>query len=267
MREFKSAAAVVGNIGLVRGNNEDNFYFNGTYLTEENRDIPSALAENCINPLQFFAVCDGMGGEAFGEVASLIAVQTLAKYHEMLDSITYHSMDKYVDMYIAEVNNLITEESAKNEGKRIGATLALLCIEGDMAHCYNVGDSRIYLLRGRKLKQISEDHTQAVRAVKMGVMTAEQAQTHPHRNKLTQHLGIAPEEMIVEPYRCEFALKKNDKYFLCSDGITDLVNDAEIEQLLKQKQSEDAIAASLVDLALQKGGKDNITSMVVRVTV
>jgi protein phosphatase len=266
MRKRKISAAVGINVGLKRSNNEDNFYLNGTYLNEKDRDSPATLVANADAPLQFYAVCDGMGGEAFGEIASLIAVKTVQKYQEMLSTINYHSIDKYIDMYIAEVNNLITEQSNNNDGIRIGTTIALVCFEDNMAHCYNIGDSRVYLLRGNKLQQLSEDHTHTVRSVKMGVMTAEEARSHPYRNKLTQHLGMAPEEMIVEPYRFSMRVKKNDKFLLCSDGVTDMIEDKEIEYIMKQKQDEGVTTVTLIKAAIQNGGNDNITALVAKVT-
>lgn len=265
MQQVEISSAVSIHVGKRRKNNEDNFYYNGIYLNEENREIPISFSEKRTDNIQFYEVCDGMGGEEFGEVASLIAVKTLEKYKEMFNKIKYHDFHKYIDMYISEANNLIYDKTKQCSGKRIGATLALLCVEINNIHIYNIGDSRIYLFNGKKLKQLSEDHTQAMRFVKMGIMSKEEAKTHPHRNKLTQHLGIAPEEMVVRPYRVTKKMKNGDKYLLCSDGLTDMLSDNEIESILKQKKSEKAIVEELISTSLEKGGRDNITAIVITI--
>lgn len=266
MVKHKITSSVGTHIGNVRENNEDNFYYNGIFLTEDNRDKPFILSEERKNNMQFYAVFDGMGGEAYGEIASYIAASTLLKYQTMLTEINYHSIDKYVDMYISESNNLICEASEKNGNVRIGTTMAMACIVDDIMHIYNIGDSRIYKIRNRVIEQLTEDHTQAMRAVKMGTMTPEQAKTHPHRNKLTQHLGISPAEMIVTPHCEKVGLKNNDIYLICSDGICDLMSDNEIKNILTQKKDVKALVIDITNHALAKGGKDNITAMVLKVT-
>jgi len=265
MQPVKVTSAVGVHTGLLRENNEDNFYFNGIYLNESNRETPVVYTENRENNIQIYAVCDGMGGEESGEVASLIAVETLTKYQHMLSTIKYHDFDKYISMYISEANNLIYEKSRQNGGKRVGTTIALLCIEFNNIYIYNIGDSRVYLLHRRKLRQISEDHTQAMRSVKMGISTMEEAKTHPHRNKLTQYLGIAPGELTIRPFKYKTKASPGDLFLLCSDGITDMLEDDEIESILKQKKPEKAIVSELIDKAIKRGGRDNITAMVLRI--
>ena len=265
MQSIEVLSAVGTHVGRLRENNEDNFYYNGIYLNESNREIPAIYSEKRESRIQIYAVCDGMGGEESGEVASLIAVHTLTKYQEMLNNTKYHSFDKYIEMYLSEANNLICEKSRLNGGKRIGTTIALLCIDGNTIHIYSIGDSRVYLMRNKRMKQITEDHTQAMRMVKMGIMPMKEAKTHPHRNKLTQYLGIAPEEMRFKPYCFEKKAINGDLFLLCSDGISDMLEDDEIEYILRQKKSEKAIVSDLINNALQKGGRYNITAMVIRI--
>lgn len=265
IQSIKVFSAVGVHIGNLRENNEDNFYYNGIYLNESNTDTPVVYSEINENKIQIYAICDGMGGEEYGEVASLIAVETLSKYQELFNRIQYHDFSKYIDMYLSEANNLICEKSKQNGGKRIGTTIALLCVEGNVIHMYNIGDSRIYIMHRKKLKQISEDHTQAMRSIKMGTMTKAEAKTHPHRNKLTQHLGIAPEAMIVKPYQYDMKANNGDVFLLCSDGITDMIEENKIENILKQKKSEKAIVTDLINKAKENGGRDNITAMVLRI--
>ncbi|NPV89427.1 MAG: serine/threonine-protein phosphatase [Firmicutes bacterium] len=263
MKNISLAAAAGVHIGYIRENNEDNFYFNGINLNETNREIPVVYENRSNDTLQLYAVCDGMGGEAHGELASLIATDTLRKYQDMLQKIHYHSLEKYIDMYINEVNNLIGDKVREHGGKRIGTTIALLALEGDRAHIFNIGDSRVYLLRSKTIRQISEDHTPAMRSVKMGLMTMEQAKTHPHRNKLTQYLGLSQQEMTVKPFYDLVQVKYNDRFLLCSDGLTDMVAQEEIETILNQDKPERNLIIELIDKALHHGGRDNITAIVI----
>ena len=104
-----------------------------------------------------------------------------------------------------------------------------------------------------------------MRSVKMGISTMEEAKTHPHRNKLTQYLGIAPGELTIRPFKYKTKASPGDLFLLCSDGITDMLEDDEIESILKQKKPEKAIVSELIDKAIKRGGRDNITAMVLRI--
>jgi S-DNA-T family DNA segregation ATPase FtsK/SpoIIIE len=147
---------------------------------------------------------------------------------------------------------------------RMGTTVALLCVFHGKIHLYNIGDSRIYHFRRGKLEQLSEDHTPVFCAVKMGLMTKEQARKHPHRSKLTQHLGIAEKEMIVKPFRKTVKPKENDVFLLCSDGLTDMVDDAGIENMLRLQNNADGAVKALIDTALENGGRDNICIILIK---
>jgi protein phosphatase len=161
-------------------------------------------------------------------------------------------------MFLSEANNRICEAAGELSARRMGCTIALLCVLADGIRIYNVGDSRIYLFRRGKLKQLSEDHTPAFRAVCMGLMTEEEAKRHPHRNKLTQYLGIAEEEMIAKPFRKSVQTKRNDVVLLCSDGLTDMVENDAIAGILREADGPEEAVRALVSAALQNGGRDNI---------
>jgi protein phosphatase len=258
MKSTAFDAAVGCHIGNIRANNEDNFYFGGMHLCKENRDAPFFRNFSADDALQFYAVFDGMGGEEHGETAALVAAETLAKYHALLRTIRYHDFDKYIDMFLSEANNRIRDAAGELGARRMGSTIALLCVADGRRHVYNVGDSRIYKFSKKRLTQISEDHTPAFRAVRMGVMSKEAAKNHPHRNKLTQYLGIAEEEMIVKPFRASLRAKRGDDFLLCSDGLTDMLEDDAIAEILRGADSSATAVRALVDAALQKGGRDNI---------
>ena len=267
MKQSITAAASV-NMGKKRENNEDNLYFNGEFLTEETREKSVDFETICGDKRQFYAVCDGMGGEQLGELASMIAVETLHKYADLLRHDDNKNRGKNIDAEwdrcIREANSLICEAQKRRGVNRIGTTLALLAVDNDnkSAHLYNVGDSRIYLFRKEKLEQISFDHTAVANSVKMGVLTPEQARVHPHRNRLTQFVGINPAEMVIEAQKSIIKIKNKDIFLLCSDGLTDMLDDAEISSILKKNNRPAEAVRQLMDEVLSRNGRDNITIII-----
>ena len=259
MIKIKIESTVITHVGLIRSNNEDNYYINGRYKADNSVNA-EGYADNEQRNAYLYAVCDGMGGESFGEVASLIAAKTLAEYQTT-------DIRQSVGDYIQKANALICDEINENNGIRCGTTLALLYIYGKKAISFNIGDSRVYIHRKGKLLLLSEDHTEAERLVRMGLIDEESAKTHKSRNQLTQHLGIFPEEMIIEPYISEeIKLKKGDVFLICSDGLSDMVDNDDIADILAQKEKDTTeIAKELTEAAKAGGGKDNITVIVVRV--
>jgi len=238
MKSLTFRTSVCVNKGCKRENNQDNFYVNGIILEEEMRNEPVIFVENRTGSLYFSAVFDGMGGEELGEVASFIASSTLRKYQ------TSNYAD-FIEKYIAEINEAILNETVRRDKKRIGTTIALLNITGKIANCCNVGDSRIYLLRGKKLKQISFDHASG--------------------NKLTQHIGMSSDDGVLVPYKQLIKIKRNDVFLLCSDGLTDLLSNSEIESILNNNTDDKTSVITLVNNALNCGGHDNITVMSVKI--
>lgn len=250
--------AVKTDQGHVRSNNEDNFYVNGQYKHEvwQNKAVLSGTASG-----DFFlaAVCDGMGGEECGEQASLCAVEALRRCH-------------FADVYstavesVAEANNKICDLMRQNDGKRSGSTLAAIYIDDGKAISCNLGDSRIYLFRDGVLKQISTDHNMAAKMIQEGLMTKEEAQHWSGRHQITQYLGIFEEEMVLEPdFSEEIELKSGDIFLLCSDGLTDMVWEEEITAVFANQSSVMRQTEELVQLALDSGGSDNITVIVIQI--
>ena len=252
-------SSAVTNVGKVRGNNEDNYFINGKY--RENIDTPNEeYDESKKRDKYIFSVCDGMGGESYGELASLIAVKSLLKYKNK-------NISEHINEYVEFANRLICDEIEKNDGARIGSTVALLYIDDSGAYGYNIGDSRIYLMRDGCLKQLSKDHTQAQSMVDMGLIEPEEMNSHKGKHKLTQHFGIFPDELVIQPYETEkMSVKENDIFVLCSDGLTDMMTDSEIAETLAKELSPKEMANKLVDMAVEKGGKDNTTVIVAKVS-
>ncbi len=265
MSGFEISAAVRVDKGRVRMNNEDNFYFGGQYLAAEDRDKPAAFFHTIREGSALYGVFDGMGGEEFGEEASMIAAQET----ERLGSKFFDegaAFDKTALDVVQAANDGICGKITEHGVRRIGATYSLLKISDKEAEVCNVGDSRVYMLRGGRLRQISVDDTSAQHLVNMGIITAREARTHVGKHKLTQHLGMFPDEIKIEPhFSGKIPLKKGDVFLLCSDGLTDMVEDREIKCILKDKKDCNSAAEALMDTALNNGGKDNVTIMVVRV--
>ena len=259
MKTYSIFSVAASNVGNVRDNNEDNFFLNGKTLDTSIKGTSITVDKSDSG---LFAVCDGMGGETSGEIASAIAVDTLNDFYKQ----ALEQKASFIDMlssYSDEANARICAEIDKNDGRRMGTTFVMLYINDGFAHVYNVGDSRAYLLRDNTLKQVSQDHTQIRRLIEMNILTAEKAKTHPERHKLTQHLGIFSEEMIIEPFSAEpIAVARDDVFLLCSDGLSDMLDDKEIEAIMTQQQDIQVMAEKLVEAALSKGGKDNITVVI-----
>ena len=264
MNSIKFSAAVCSDKGCIRSNNEDNFYFNGTHLNPENRDEHNFFTDNPSGSEIMYGVFDGMGGEALGEEASLITAQTVKKYHDKLKDGRIKDNKSAILKSISDANTKICNKIVESGERRIGTTFALLSISDDTAQVYNIGDSRVYLYRNKKLIQISVDDTTAQRLVNMGVITKEKAKMHEDRHKLTQHLGIFSDEMIVEPHISEkISIEKGDMFILCSDGLTDMVENEEIQSIIRKSGDCRTAAKKLVETALKNGGRDNVTVTVI----
>ena len=168
--------------------------------------------------------------------------------------------EKILARAILVANEKILETAQKNdELKGMGTTATILSLDGLKAHFAHVGDSRLYLLRGDDFKQITEDHSYVDTLVKRGELTAEQARVHPMKNVLLQAVGVV-EDVFVDA--ANFSVEHGDKFLLCTDGLTNMVEDADIAKILQNAANP---ADELIDAALTAGGKDNVTVIVVGV--
>ena len=259
-------ASVVTNKGLVRLNNEDNYFFDGEVLPELSKNkfsTDKTTFKTCV-----FAIFDGMGGENAGEVAAQLAVNQLLPYYEKMKSEKSDVTNtiKLFQKYIEETNNYIYEKAVEDiETGGMGTTCVSLFIIDKQAICLNLGDSRAYLLRDNTLHQISEDHTEGERLIKIGALSRAEVRKHKSRNILTRHLGVSPEEGKMEATFSEiFNLKKGDTFLLCSDGLTDMLPDETIKSILSTCFDVTDQTQMLVSKALEKGGKDNITVNIIQ---
>ena len=244
--------------GNVRGNNEDNFYLFGTYKKDVNEKRMTYSAsigdEDAIA-----AVYDGMGGEEAGEVASLMAARKSAAY-------PMEEVRKRSEELIISVNDEVCEK-IRERGSRMGTTAVQLYFGSGKACCVNIGDSRGYLFRNGQLKQLSVDHSEGQRMIDMGISTPEEARKSKNWHTLTQHIGIFPEEFVIEPYVSEqIVLQDRDIFLLCSDGLTDMLSNVQISSILEKNENRGLkeTAEDLLQAALANGGKDNTTIVLVK---
>lgn len=255
---MKIECSIVSDVGVVRHNNEDNFYLNGLFREDISEDhIEYSI---CYEKKDFLAaVFDGMGGEENGELASLEAARILSKYQK----------DNFVQIrssYITEANESVCSKMSEMDNRRMGSTLAIVKIQkGKLSFC-NVGDSPIYIFRNNNLQQLSINHNEAQSLFDMGLISKKELRTSKKKNRLTQHLGIFEEEMIIEPYFQEdIPLREDDYILLCSDGLTDMVEEEEIETILMDAGNVHQMADLLVNTALENGGRDNVTLLLLHV--
>lgn len=206
-----------------------------------------------------FVVCDGMGGHQAGEVAAAIAVDVFKSY----DYTARKPLDAVLDA-IMSAHLSIQAQAVEPHLRGMGttATLAHIVKDGSSYHLYlgHVGDSRAYLLHSGRLTQITSDHSLVGELLRNGSLSKDEAYHHPHRHVVTQALGIG--EIDIETYTSR--LESTDMILLCTDGLTDVVADEEIEEVLLQYDPE-AAAHKLIETANAKGGPDNITVILVEI--
>lgn len=257
--------SVRSDMGRIRTNNEDNFYCNGIFMTVSERERPFFLNGEIKAPC-VFAVCDGMGGEDCGELASLTAVEILAKSAKKI-----LRDNKAVFDFVGEANANIVK-LMRQQKIRMGTTLALAVINEDSFTLYNVGDSRIYRVeieidtKSQRLIRVTDDHSLAEEKLRMGLITPAQAEKDRDRHVLTRYLGIDDDEFTFAPdVYGAFSFEKNKKILLCSDGLTDMLSFAEISEIMCADLDVSEISDNLVKAALDNGGKDNVTCIVIKI--
>jgi serine/threonine protein phosphatase PrpC len=204
-----------------------------------------------------FVIADGMGGHQAGEIASAIAVETVLAA-EIGDDPTLG-----LEKIVLNANDAILNEMSKNEDfYGMGTTVAILLLVGERAYVSHVGDSRIYKLTAGNLTQLTDDHSFVAELIKNGSITEEEAKNHPQRNVLTRALGT---QGNLEFEVNSFTVNPGDKFLLCSDGLTSMVAENVIKDILAAAESPQIIADKLTRQANENGGNDNITVIVIEV--
>ena len=236
--------------GNVRKNNEDNFYFNGTCLEETNKGLSHPLQmEGRLQDGFCCAVFDGMGGENFGELASYAAARQM-QVMQSSQGDWPHSENEYLEKMTQQLNEAVSEAQCRMRTDRMGTTMVCLYVWGRHGYVCNVGDSRAYRLRDGELLQLSQDHVH------------KRAGSEGKKAPLTQYVGYGTDEIEIQPHIEQSELKKGDVYLLCSDGLTDMLTNLEITDIMLHNKDPQTCVQALIQSALERGGRDNITAIV-----
>jgi PPM family protein phosphatase len=227
---MKVSVGAATDIGQVREGNEDSFLV--------------------VAPL--YAVADGMGGHRGGEVASSLALETVQGMFERKEG-------SLADQ-VVEANRAVFDRSQNDRSvSGMGTTLTAALVDGSRVHLVHVGDSRAYLLRGGELAQLTEDHTLVHRMVMEGEISQEEAETHPHRSILTRALGV---DQSVQVDESDVEAAAGDRLLLCTDGLTGMVPEGQIREILLESADPQVAVEKLVKVANRAGGIDNITAVI-----
>ncbi|MGH2682086.1 MAG: Stp1/IreP family PP2C-type Ser/Thr phosphatase [Actinomycetota bacterium] len=204
-----------------------------------------------------FAVADGMGGHRGGAVASRVALEVLGQMEG--DSMSGDGVADGLAEMVTRANDAVLERASEEPRlSGMGTTLTAVVVQSGKIHLAHVGDSRAYLLRDGNLRQLTEDHSLVQRMVKEGKLTPQEAEIHPHRSVLTRALGVEP-DLQVDKEAVE--ARTGDRILLCSDGLTTMVPEEEIRQIVAEHDDPQQAADALVSAANQAGGVDNITAV------
>ena len=257
------AASAVTKTGR-RQNNQDNFMLSGIYATLEHGTFRHRFQDDSDRPF-LAAVCDGMGGEASGERASLVACNTIAKVCGHLTN-DFSANKRLVTESVLRANSRLCEIMQREQTGRMGSTVVAVLIQNDHLFYTNLGDSRLYLSRNGELIQLTKDHTEGQMMVDAGVLTADQLRNHPSRNKLNRHLGISPDELHLEcPVYRDIALVPGDRLLIASDGVFGVLDNRDMNTVLSEGVPIETKAERLVDLAYERGSRDNMTALVIEI--
>lgn len=284
-RPFSSLVQIdfgaVTHIGNVRSNNEDAYiiYRTGRYWEKVKTSLEAGDLPNRSDEMAYgMAVADGMGGAAAGEVASSMAIRVLvslilnaAKWALKLDNpetreTELQDVKERAEAHFQKVDQALMEYTeAYPRLKGMGTTLTGAYSFGDDVFILHIGDTRAYLFRQSTLKRLTHDHTAAQALADIGAISPEDVSTHRLRHTLTSCLGgeAGKVEMEIRHVR----LMDGDRLLLCSDGLTDMVTEPEIAEALRATLESAQTCQTLVDLALQKGGKDNVTVVMARYSI
>lgn len=229
-------------IGMCRKMNQDYFYAS---------EMPVGNLPN------LFLVADGMGGHNAGEYASMHSIDTIVKTAEMS---LYTGPEEILENAIKKANQKLIAKAVEDTSMwGMGTTVVAAVISGNRLYTANVGDSRLYLIRDHMI-QITRDHSFVEEMVRRGEIDREAARNHPDKNIITRAVG-AVEEIEIDFFQTE--LEPKDQILLCSDGLTNMIEDEEINRIIREQENLSGAAEELIRTANQNGGRDNITVIII----
>ncbi len=253
--------------------NSSNIYLNAKYITNDIKSSEVLLKQKSEQKgLQFYAIAEGFGADDYSDEASLIAVKQLSAiqkkameteigsdYDESADAIY-----SYLEDFVRDSDAAIAAKMEESGGKNIYASVAAIGFNETAAITCNLGNTRIYLFRKGGLNRLTEDHNQAQVMYSNGVIPEDRLASHPKKNKLTQYLGVMPEENKQEPYYSELEVKHGDIFIICSNSFCNSVDDESICAMVKDSHSLSQIAERLMHAAAQKGFDEDTSIVVIR---
>lgn len=226
-------------IGKLRKTNQDNFICDGKFMEADKNQKEIVMSGTKKSKEEaLFGIFDGMGGEECGEIASYIAARNAEKLAISEDTVSQ------LKRFCQKTNDDICRYIKENQLWSMGTTAAMLAFTKKKIVLCNIGDSKIFRLHEGELEQISKDHVTP--------------NAFGKKPLLSQNLGIPPTEFLIEPYLAEGEYDDDDRYLICSDGLSDMVKEEEITEILNSKKMDEA-GSELLEKALLKGGKDNIS--------
>ncbi len=235
-------------LGCVRENNEDKFEF----FQPDDEDVLALKGS-------FYAVADGMGGHAAGQIASELALKTAIKAYYAEQSPV---VEEFLRSAIQQANGLIYDAArAIAERNGMGTTITALVIRGEEFFIAQVGDSRCYRLRGNRIEQLTDDHSWVNEQVKRGALTQDEAEMSPFKNVITRSIGNAP---YVDVDIITDELREGDQFLLCTDGLSNEISESDMKEAM-QRGSPSQAAWDLIELALERGGRDNCTVLILKI--
>lgn len=239
------AVAAGSDVGRVRKGNEDSFFADAN----EYRGL--------------FMVADGMGGHAAGEIASQMAVEVVSVDLEKLKDLESADALEMVSLSLRHANRAVFERSAAERDKLgMGSTASVLVLGDERFIVGHIGDSRIYLFRDGEMRQITHDHSVVQEQIDAGLITRDEAKNHKQSNVITRCIGMGWD---VEPDVIDGEVHQGDVFLLASDGLTGMVDDWRLSQLLGSRAAPERMVDAMISEANARGGVDNITAVVVRV--
>jgi serine/threonine protein phosphatase PrpC len=242
--------ASLSDVGRVRANNEDSYLYWEPELEDE-----------FLRKGRLAVIADGMGGHEGGQEASRMAVETVRAVYDK--SLRSDPQDALVEALTAAHERIQNHAEHHPDLQGMGTTCTALAVVGGRLYFAHVGDSRLYLVRGNVISRITRDHSYVGRLVESGILRSEDAELHPQRHILTAALG-AGREVTADVAQAPMLLENGDTLVLCTDGLWSVVGDQELAAVVRQGSPENS-CATMVEMALQRGGPDNITVQVLRV--
>lgn len=246
--------------GNVRKTNEDSFFIDGKCRHTFGKSETDCYIE-LTKETHVYGLFDGMGGEAYGETASALSAIQLEQITPQLKEAAPEELTELMNDFCRAANSAIIDMLNDRYESGGGSTFAALCFKDGKAYAYNLGDSRIYMFRDGKLTQITEDHTLAMFKIKTGLCTEEELIGSRDHHCLTRFLGadIHDKGLTASEYK-PISLDEDVTFMMCSDGVSDMIDDEMIAEILSRESENPAV--ELVDQALRSGGYDNATCVV-----